>query len=233
MADIQAKLKDYLTLKFLSQGIDIYVGTDQKKVEDILEKKGPGFIFVNINQMNSPWLQMLARLRQYKSEDDYKLVILSDKTDRDFIQCLLLLNVTVLIPEKLENEDIYSRLNKLLNNGDVQNEKRQFQRITPRPNDDITINLSVPNTSIIISAKIINISIGGVALELNDKSEAHWLEVGQTIESAQLRLNSKIGMTGLKIVALKENIAGGRFVRPTDYFFNLIGRYLLERMSSG
>ncbi|MDH4129071.1 MAG: hypothetical protein OEV44_09980, partial [Spirochaetota bacterium] len=98
MIDIPTKLQDLLTLKFLSLGLELYIGENAKAVQDIIEKKGAGYLFVRINQLSSPWLTYLARLRQYKDENDLKIIILSDKTDREFIQTLLLLNVVSLIP---------------------------------------------------------------------------------------------------------------------------------------
>jgi len=233
MIDMPEKLKDFLTLKFLSMGLEIYIGDSPKAVESILEKKGKGYLFVRVDQLNSNWLQFLARLRQYKPDDSFNLLILSDKSDREFIQTLLLLNVTSLIPGNIEQEEIYKRLHKVLTSGDVGHEQRQFQRVTPRENDDISINLSVPNSSTIITGKIINLSIGGIAIQLSGTGEARWLGNGLVIESAQIRMNGKIGMTGLKIVAIKDTIIAAKFMRPTEYFFNLLGRYLLERLSTG
>ncbi len=233
MVDIPEKLKDFLTLKFLSLGLELYVGETNKNVEKIMEKKGAGFLFLHVNQLNSPWLQFIARIRQYKREEDYKLIILSDKSDRDFIQTLLLINVTGLIPGKLEKEVIYTRLHKIVNSGDIQHEQREFQRVAPRETDEITMNLSVPNSSQIITGTVINLSIGGVAMQLANINDSRMLKAGQVIASTQMRLNGKVGITGIKIMAVKENAIGVRFNHPSDHFSNLLGRYLLERLSKG
>ena len=233
MIDLPEKLKDHLTHKFLSLGFEIYVGENTKSVQDIIDKKGEGYLFVRINQMNSPWLTFLAHLRQYKDEGEVKYLVLSDKTDREFVQTLLLLNVASLIPGNLDQDQIYSRLNKLITSKDFHNNQRDSQRVTPREEDDISMNLSIPNSSVIITGKVVNISISGVAIQLASIGEAHWLELGQVIESAQIRINRKIGITGLKIVGIKNNMVGAQFFRQTDYFSNLLGRYLLDRISTG
>ena len=233
MIDMPEKLKDFLTLKFLSLGMELYVGENQKVVQDIVEKKGKGYLFVRIDQLSSQWLNYLAQLRQYKSETEIKLIILSDKSDREFVQNLLLLNVASLIPANLDPDNIYNRLSKLVSSKDFGNNQREYQRVTPRQGDDITINLSIPNSSVIITGKVINISITGVALQLGSVGETHWLSLGQIIESAQIRINRKIGITGLKIVAIKNSVIGAQFIRQTDYFSNLLGRYLLDRISTG
>ncbi len=233
MIDIPEKLKDMLTLKFLSLGLELYVGDTNKNVEEIMGKKGAGFLFLHVNQLSSSWLQFLARIRQYKRVEDYKLLILSDKSDREFIQTLLLLNVTALIPGNLDKNEIYKRVYKIVTSGDVQHEQREFQRVAPRETDEITMNLSVPNSSQIVTGKVINLSIGGVAMQLSNADDSRVLKVGQMVESAQMRLNGKIGVTALKIVAVKEIAIGVRFTHATDHFSNLLGRYLLDRLSKG
>ncbi len=234
LIDLPEKLRDFLTLKFLTMGIKLFIGESQKQVTDIVEKHGPCYIFVNLNTFNNPWLPFLAHIRQYKNDDEYKFVILSNKTDREFVQTLLLLNVEGLIPANLEIEEIYKRLDSILTKqGSANNNKREYERVVPRENDDISMSLSVPNSSIILTGKVLNISIGGIAFQLENKGESRWLDVGLVIESAQLKLNRKLGITGIKIVAIKDNLVGGRFVKSTDFFYNLLGRYLLERISNG
>lgn len=234
LIDVNTNLKDALALKFLSVGLQIFSGDNPKTVQKIIEEKGPGYLFVKINQLNSPWLNFLAQIRQYKDESLVKFIILSDKKDRQFLQTLLLLNVAGLIPSNLEDDEIYTRLYQIVSkSSDSQHEKREHQRVVPRDSDEILMNLSIPNTSTILTASVINISIGGVAMQFTSSGESKWLSVGMVIESAQIRLNHKIGMTALKIVMVKDSIVGARFVRPTDYFLNLLGRYLLERLSGG
>ncbi|HEO65828.1 MAG TPA: hypothetical protein ENI73_08165, partial [Spirochaetes bacterium] len=171
MIDIPEKLKDMLTLKFLSLGLELYVGDTNKNVEEIMGKKGAGFLFLHVNQLSSSWLQFLARIRQYKRVEDYKLLILSDKNDREFIQTLLLMNVTALIPGNLDKNEIYKRVYKIVTSGDVQHEQREFQRVAPRETDEITMNLSVPNSSQIVTGKVINLGIGGVAMQLSNADD--------------------------------------------------------------
>ncbi len=234
MIDMPNKIKDFFTLKYLSLGLTIYTGDSPKTVQKILDEKGPGILFVEISHLNSIWLPFLAKLRQYKPKEYFKLIILSDKSDRNFLQTLLLLNVTGLIPASISNEDVFIRLSEIIKRFNIkQNENREHQRVIPRKTDEITINLSIPNSSTILSGVVINISIGGVALQLKNTGEVKWLSSGLFVESAQVRLNGKIGMTGLKIVMVKNIVAGARFIRPTDYFLNLLGRYLLDRLSNG
>lgn len=231
MVNISTKLKDFLTLKFLTLGIELYINEQPKEIEKILEEKGCGYLLITMNQMSSPWFNFLAQLKEHRSDDFFKLIVFSEKTDRDFIQALLLIGVVGVIPGTLEVEEIYKRLEKLVNLKNSDSEKREFLRITPRKNDDLVANLSIPNSSMIISAKIINISMGGMALQVSSTGEARWLSSGQVIESAQIRINGKIGMTAMKIVGVKETFVGARFMRPTDYFLNLLGRYIVDRMS--
>jgi len=231
LSNLPEKLKDFLVLKFLSFGLDLYLGENPKSVEKLLEEKGPGYIFISLTQLNDPWFNFLAELRQYKDKDYFKLIVLSDRTDRDFVQTLLLLSVTGMIPRLIESEDILKRLQKLIKMKETGHEKRESQRVTPRETDNILVNISIPNSSTILSAKVINVSMGGLALQLNGTGEARWLSNGQIIESAQMRLNGKIGITGLKVAAIKDSFVGVRYVKPTDFFLNLLGKYLVERLA--
>ncbi len=231
MIEIDDSLKNFLTYKFLSVGLKIYSGSSSKEVIRIIDSKGPGFIFLNIKQLNSPWLTFLAQLRQYKDERLAKLIILSGKDDTEFIQALLLLNVSSLISISLTKEEVYKRIYEVYQkNPKYHPDKREHVRMVPRKTDDMAMNISIPNVNVIMSTKVINISIGGVALQVANTS---FFSEGMVIDSAQLRMGRKIGLTSIKIVMVKGNFIGARFVQSTDYFLNVLGKYILDRLTNG
>ncbi|MDH5681556.1 MAG: PilZ domain-containing protein [Spirochaetota bacterium] len=231
MIDLPNSLKDFLTLKFLSEGFEIYDGKNPKTVQNIVETKGKGYLLVSINQLNSKWFEFLIHQRTYKDDKDLHIIVLSSKNDKEFIQTLLFLVVRGLIPANLTPDDIFGRLLKLVQGSETQNEKREYQRVSPTPADNLSMNLPIPNTDTILSGEVINISIGGVALQLANTGESKWMSDGMLIERTQMRINGKIGITGIKVVAIKGQVIGCRFYRPTDYFLSLLGRYLLDRLS--
>ncbi len=228
-----ARIKDFLALKFLLIGREIFSGDTPEVVEQILKEKGSAFVFIRISRLDSLWLDYFARLKD-KDEQNIKLIVLTDIADRQFLQTLLLLDIAGLISASLDEENVYKRLYEIVNSESLaQNEKRAHQRVSPENQDNITITITNPNLNKNIIAKVINLSIGGIALKLTNTAEVHGLVEKMIIENAQMRFNQKIAMTSLKIIMIKETLVGAQFLQPSNYFLNLLGRYLLDRLTRG
>ncbi len=230
--DIEEKLKEFLTIQFLTLGIETYSANSPQDVSRFIQDKGSGYLLLNITQLSSPWLNFLVKLRQYKDEKYIKLIVISDKNDREFLQTLILLNVSGVVKINLPKEDTLKRIYEVIcKNPHYHPEKRKYIRITPLEEDDITINISIPNSNTVVSAKVLNISIGGIAIRTQTPGEGRWFSNGMLIESTQMQLRRKIGQTALKIVMVKESLLGAVFIQPSDFFLNYIGKYMLDRLS--
>ncbi len=233
MLDVNSKLSKYLSLKFLSSGIQIFTGKSPENVAKIIKEKGKGFLLIEMDKTNSKWMNFFIHAKQYENEGNelFKLIVISDKTEIDFIQTLLLLGTHKLIQKKGGEEHVFKYLIKIVNESQFfTHTKREYQRVAPREADDISLHIALPNSSEPLIGKVINLSIGGLALQFENPSSLLALDKKQSIRS-QFFINRRRALTNIKIVFTKENILGVKFDQAPDTFYELISQYLLERIS--
>ena len=235
MINLNLRMQDYLSSEFLSRGVRIYLGKEEQGAIDLIVKESVqnnrmGYLILRLGSVNDPWLRFLIRLKKMKGLK-YKLVILSNQKSRNFVQILLLLETALLIKDSLNEIEIYRRFEKFLKKNGDRAEKRKSLRIVPRDFDEIYVHLAIPNSDLIIKGKVINLSMVGLALELEEEGKNYGIYEDQFIENAQLFLNQKKGTTGLKVIVLKKNIIGVKLIRASNYLINILGRYVVERIS--
>ena len=234
MINLNLNMQDYLSSKLLSRGIRIYLGKEEQGVMDLMMRESAGnrmgYLILRLDSVNDAWLRFLIRLRTMKNLK-YKLVVLSNQKSRNFIQILLLLNTALLIKDSLNEMDIYKRFDEFLSKEGDRSEKRKSLRIVPRDFDEIYVHLAIPNSDLILKGKVINLSMVGLALELEEEGKNYGIYEDQWIENAQLFLNQKKGTTGLKVIVIKKNIIGVKLIRASNYLVNILGRYVVERIS--
>ncbi len=233
MMNLPAKLTTFLTNQFLSKGIEVYLGKDEEKVAKLLKEKGPALLMTEINHFNNPWLKFLIRLKEYEKKDGevFKLILMTDKKERNFIQTTLFLNTIGYISGKCEQHDLMSKLEKIIKNNQLHHDQRKHQRVTPGEKDEIIMTLTIPKIPNPITAKVINLSISGVALQLKNDIKSYGISDKEQLR-AQLVLNRKMAVSSLIVIFSRDNILGGQFVEPTDNFLNIVGTYIIECLSN-
>ena len=230
LIDPPEDLKNIVAPRVLAMGITVYHAKKKEELENFLNK-GSSHILIRVNQVTNPWLTTLSQIREKKTQKNYKFIVLSNKNDRDFIQALLLLNISAFLPESSNPEIIYGKLQNILKENS-EHEKREHHRFKPKDSDQMSFHFSIPNTTHELSGRVLNISITGVAIECNDQKIFSLLKNGQMISRAQITIRGRLAITGLKILVLQGNVVGAIFTHYTEFFSHLLGNYILECVSS-
>ncbi len=228
MLNVSEKLSKYLTYGFLSKGIDIHIGKSPDTVKELMEEKeGEVYLLLDINRMNSLWLNFIVRLRYYE-RPAFKLIVLSSKTDLDFMQMLLLLNVERLISKRNRDEVIFKHIVKTLEKNSLKKLRQRYHRVLPKETDELTVYILNGTTP--VRGKVISLSFGGVALQCERLLNNSEFKKGDIIRS-QVFINRRIGIINIKIMFIKNNILGAVFFQTNGSFYNLLCGYLVERLS--
>ncbi len=232
MLNVSEKLSKFLTQEFLSKGKDIYMGKSPKRVKKLLEeKKGKCYLVVEINKMHSQWLNFIIQMKQYEKTGEklFKLIVLSSKTDINFIQTLMLSNAERLISKGNRDEVIFAQIKKTLEKEGHQKSNREYHRVLSRKEDSLTMCLMNGKTNP-VTGEVLNLSFGAVALQVTDSLNGTSLKKGNVIRS-QVFINRRMGIINIKIMFVRNNIIGAKFYHANGSFYDLIGRYLVGRLS--
>ncbi|MBN1411389.1 MAG: PilZ domain-containing protein [Spirochaetales bacterium] len=111
-------------------------------------------------------------------------------------------------------------------------EKRKHIRVRPDPNELLRISFRINNYQGLVHGKVLNLSMGGVAIELLKKPDNNVLVEQRYVYNIQFTLNFKpINLKG-QIVLSKENIVALRFLPYGANLGRVMAEYILERIES-
>ncbi len=232
MIDIPSRLACYLGEQFLKEGIEIYNGKNEQMVKKLLDKKGIPFIFIEINNLLNPWLNFFIHTKQYEVANKklFRLILMTDKRDVDFIQTCFLLDTIGLFPREAEEKKIFSKLYSVLKGVNHDTEKREYQRIIPKRLDDVHLTFPVKGSKDLTSGRVVNLSIGGAMIHLPKTAQSLNLEKGLLLKS-QFYIKNIAITVDFEIIYVKNNVLGGKFLNPDTMFYNQITRYILDNLT--
>ena len=114
-----------------------------------------------------------------------------------------------------------------------QKEKRQHIRVQPDPDELLRLHFRLSDCPGLISGKIRDISMGGVAIKLFNLPKEDCLKKGIRIPSFQFVLSTKqLNLSGF-IVLCKEKFIAIRFEPVSAADKDTLARYIYKKISSG
>jgi hypothetical protein len=130
-----------------------------------------------------------------------------------------------------QDKEIYEKLRKLLERCQVPNDRRRHIRVKPDPDELLRLSFRLPGSPNLISGKIIDISVGGVAVELLNPPEAGLLKPGVQIPGIQFTLEHKQFAPPGKVVLLREKLLALHFDYLTVEERTALARYVFRRIA--
>jgi len=131
-----------------------------------------------------------------------------------------------------KDDRAYIKLKNILQNFEGQDSKRKHIRVKPDPEALLRIHFRITGYPHLISGKIIDISFGGIALELFTPVEEKILKPGVYIHRIEFTLNSKdLSPAGI-IVIKREKILAIRFELLSSNDSIILSKYIYKQISS-
>jgi CheY-like chemotaxis protein len=138
-----------------------------------------------------------------------------------------------ILPKTFSEENMNKCLGPIISRIEFPaDEKRKHIRIKPDPNELLRISFKILDHQGLLSGKILNISMGGVAIELLNPPRENVLKEGIFVYNVQFTLNFKpVNLKG-QVVLFKENIAALRFLPYDGGSTRTIAEYILGKMNA-
>ena len=165
-------------------------------------------------------------------------IVISANTNEDFILEVLNEGVLSFIPAKLTTQELVDRIAKAIRSTiQLGKERRKHVRVQPHPKDNLRFNMTIPNTEHSLTGKILNISLGGALMEIaekhltQDNKITRYLSVGDLLVNVQLGLNDRLILTDCRIVIVRGDLVGVKFLNPRGSFMNSLAKYIHQRLT--
>jgi len=225
-------VRESLCYVLLSLGCQGLPAANRQEALDIL-KSHPN-INVAIVDLDSKEVRGEALLRDLHSSgkpSGLKVIAQSVQSSRELVVKMMEYGVAGFLVKPYLDKEIYDKLRRILERCQVSNERRRHILVKPDPDELLRLHFKLPGNPSLISGKIIDISVGGVAIELLNPPEAGALRPGVQIPGIQFTLNHKQFAPPGKVVLFREKLLALHFDFLTVAEKTALARYVFKRIA--
>ncbi len=225
-------VRESLLLVLLSLGCKGVPASNRREALDIL--KAQPEINVAIVDLDSKEVQgeaLLGDLRGSGKPGGPKIIVQSVQSSRELVVRMMDYGVAGFLLKPYKDKEIYEKLRKVLEHCKVPNDRRRHIRVKPDPEVLLRLHFKLPGNSSLISGKIIDISVGGVAVELLNPPEPGLLKPGVQVPAIQFILDRKQFAPPGKVVLLREKLLALHFDYLNVAERTALARYVFRRIA--
>jgi two-component system chemotaxis response regulator CheY len=226
-------IRDGLATVLLSMGIKgVPVASREEALSVIKEDSEISSAILDVDNKDLEALELLKELRENADTKHIKVIIHTVQSNREYVVQMVEMGVHGYLLKPFQPDTTFKKLHSILiGEGAEQKEQRQHIRVNPDPNELLRLHFKLPHLSNLVSGKIRNISMGGLALELLKPPAEGSIQNGTRIPKLEFTLNSQpLSPTGTAVL-MKGNILAVRFEALTEADKNNLARYIYKRLS--
>ncbi|MBN1799160.1 MAG: response regulator [Spirochaetales bacterium] len=225
------KIRDSLCYMLLSLGIKgIPCGNKDQALEAVSNLNEDVFsAIIDIDNKEAEGVELIKELKQNPKTIDIKIIVHTIQSNKEAVIKMLEMGIIGYLLKPYNETETYDKLNKIFNRLEGQ-EKRQHIRITPDPEDLLRVHFRITGYPHLISGKIVNLSMGGMALELFSPVEHELLTADTQISSINFTLGSKqISPPGVAVMR-KDKYLALKFNAMSQNHNMILAKYIFKRI---
>ncbi len=221
----------YVLLSFGIKGVP--VSTRAAALEVLGSNPDIKGAIIDIDNQEVEGSLLISEMKEKEKTRGIPIIIHTVQASKEFVLKMIELGVTGYLLKPFREDAARAKLAAILDKLSDHDANRKHIRVKPDPQEMIRIHFRLPSFTHLVSGKIIDISLGGVAIELlNPPPESQVLAVGSRIAKLQFTLGTKELSPSAIIVLVKANIVAMRFetLNPTDK--TALERFIFKQISS-
>jgi len=227
--DSEAKNLCYLLIKLGIQGMPIQ-GEDSLK-EKLSQNIPINAVILETDEASDSRQSLISLIRERKGTPRTHVILYTSNTDVSFIKNMIEKGITGFIKKDSSSAEQQQAINRIAERVEGRNYQRKHIRIKPDPDDLLRAHFIEPNSGYQLSGKIIDLSLGGMAMELfNIPKDCPPLN-GVTINSLSFPLLAHSLTVKAEIVNQSNNYLGIRFLAMDDKGRDRLSRYIFKNIS--
>jgi two-component system chemotaxis response regulator CheY len=225
-------VRESLCYVLLSLGIKGLPAANRGEALEILKSRAD--VNVAIVDLDSKEVQgeaLVKDLRESGSPAGPKLIVQSVQSSRELVVRMMEYGVAGFLLKPYQDKEIYEKLRKAMERCQVPNDRRRHIRVKPDPDELLRLHFRLPGAAGLISGKIIDISVGGVAIELLNPPDPALLKPGTQIPGIQFTLDRKQFAPPGKVVLFREKLLALHFDYLNVAEKTALARYVFKRIA--
>jgi two-component system OmpR family response regulator len=225
-------IKDSLCYILLSLGIKGIPCADKDEALKAINELNEEIFsaIVDIDNKETQGVELIKELKQNPKTADTKIIVHTIQSNREAVIKMLEMGIIGYLLKPYNESETYNKLNNIFKRIEG-GEKRSHIRISPDPQDLLRVHFRITGYPHLISGKIVNLSMGGLALELYSPVEQQLLTVNTHISSIHFTLGSKqISPPGVAVMR-KDKYIALKFDAMDQTDSMVLAKYIYKRIS--
>jgi two-component system chemotaxis response regulator CheY len=233
VVDGRSEVRDALCYALLSFGIKgLPVAGRLQALEVLRGQSGVEGAIIDIDSREVEGQELIRQIRESEVSRGLKIIVHTIQSSKELVVRMMEEGVTGYLLKPFKQHQIYSKLKKVLDRTLSHDSQRRHIRVKPDPEELLRLSFRLPGHPGMISGRVVDISVGGVAVELFNPPPADALKPLTQIPSIQFTLLRKQFAPPGKVVLFKENLLALRFDFLTIAEKTSLARYVFKRIAS-
>jgi CheY-like chemotaxis protein len=233
VAEAAPNVRESLCYVLLSFGIKGIPASNKQEALQILHgEKEIGGAIVDLDSKEVDGVELIAELRAQEDTQHLNIIAHSIQSSKELVNRMMELGVIGYLLKPYVEKDTGLKLKKILARGENHHAQRKHIRVRPDPDELLRLHFKAPGHASLISGKVVDISLGGVATELLNPPPPGVLVPGTQIPSIQFTVNRRSFSPPGKVILLKEQLLALRFDYLNAAEKSALSKYVFKRLTA-
>lgn len=221
---------DTLSTILFNNGIFNIKCFNYDEVLDALEKNKFDFIIVDFDFGNEVSFKLVNFLKENEKYKDIYIIGTSFNAKESFIKELQKYNLVYFFVKPIQETIFQEKIEKIISKFKEHFPKRKHIRIKPPEEEIVRVNFKLKSIAKRISGKVIDLSLGGLGIELYNFENETEIKDGNLIEHVIFELNSKEVDVDAKIVKQRNNFIAVNFTHFYRNSYDILYNYITKQL---
>lgn len=226
-------VRESLCYTLLSFGIKgLPVANHAAALEALEKSNGIDGAIIDIDNADVDGIALVNALKQNPRTQGIAIIVHTVQTSKDLVLRMVDLGVAGYLLKPYDPEAVRPKLAAIFSKLSTHNSQRRHIRVKPDPDDLARVSFRITTSKQLVSGRIVDISLGGMAVELFNPPASELLPPGTPIDHMEFAVSGKELRPSSSVVLYKSKILALRFdvMNPTDK--KALERYIFKSISS-
>ncbi|OHD05998.1 MAG: hypothetical protein A2Y34_11185 [Spirochaetes bacterium GWC1_27_15] len=214
----------------LNMGITCYAVDTPENALDSIKNIKTTFIFIDLDFANNVSFEFLDKLKTLEDYTSIYIIGTSFNSTEKFIKQFQLYNLAGFILKPISMDILKTKIQNLINKFKDHFPERKHIRVRPLDDELMRISFQLKNNKL-ITAKVIDISLGGLAAELYTNYESPELEDESVINNIIFEAGNKEIDVDAKIIHKKLRFFTVKFTSFHHNSYDSLIKYIMKKLN--
>ena len=231
---LNKEIEKNLALRLLAIGHLIKVTDDPEDIENAILYDDLELLIIDADSLpGDSIIRYLEKIKKLDQNNQCRKIIMSNRNNIEFIYQLMLQGVDGVVSKKATSDVIVdATISNLFSMSPRAQEKRKHIRVDIDKEEECTCTIPIANSDRILTGYLINISMGGALISINESYVDQYIKDNITLNNVQINLNKKNIICDIQVVVERNGLVGVKFTGIKESFKHYIAKYIFDKIST-